>query len=137
MTERTAGDAVTALLHEADDAFAAGDAERYAALFADDAHCLLLHREAIEGRTAIRDFWRGFFDRFDTSEWEPRLELVEAHEDRAYAFGTYTERLRSREDGSRRLVRGRLVHFLGRDGDDGWRIRLVMNSHSHPIEALA
>lgn len=33
---------------------------------------------------------------------------------------------------ARTLVRGRLVHFLRRAPHDGWRIRLLMNSQSHP-----
>jgi uncharacterized protein (TIGR02246 family) len=136
MSASATRDAVAGPLREADAAFAAGDADRYAGLFADDARLLLLHREAIEGRPAIRDHWRSSFARFDTSAWEPRTEIVEIHGDRAYAFGTYTERLRSREDGSRTLVRGRLVYFLVLDEDATWRIRLLMNSHSHPMEPI-
>jgi hypothetical protein len=47
-----------------------------------------------------------------------------------------TERLRNREDGSRTLARGRLVSFLRRDAAGAWRIRLLINSHSHPMEPI-
>jgi uncharacterized protein (TIGR02246 family) len=130
-------DRVTDLLREADAAFAAGDADRYAALFAEDAQLLLLHGQPVKGRAAIRDRWRSFFARFDTSAWEPRTELVEVHGGRAYTYGTYTERLRNREDGSGQLVRGRLIHFLRREADGARRIWLIMNSHSQPVEPLA
>ena len=117
-------------------AFADGDADRFAAFFAEDATLYLLHREPIEGRDAIRDYWASGFARLDTSAWEPRTEVVDVHGDHAYAFGTYTERLVSREDGTRTLVRGRLVHFLRRETDGPWRVTLLVNSHSHPMEPL-
>lgn len=134
MTEAPDAEAVRALLRESDAAFAAGDADRWADCFADDGRVLLLHRAPIEGRPSIRSHWREWFARYDTSAWDPRTELVELHGDHAYAYGTYTERLVSRDDGSKTLVRGRLVHFLRREPDGTWRIRLIMNSHSHPME---
>ena len=127
---------VADLLREADDAFAAGDADRWTSCFADDGRVLLLHREALEGRAAIHDYWRTMSERLDTSDWNPFTELVEEHGDHAYAYRTYIERLRNREDGSRTLVRGRLVYFLRRDAGGSWRIHLLMNSHSHPMEPI-
>jgi len=129
-------DRVTGLLDGSHLAFAAGDADAFAACFADDAQLHLLHREAVTGRDAIRDLWRDFFARADTSEWEPRNELLEIHDEHAYAFSTYTERLLKREDGSRTLVRGRLIHFLRREDGGPWQISLLMNSHSHPMEPI-
>lgn len=129
-------DGVDDLLAAFHAAFAAGDADLFADLFADDGGAYLLYREPLIGRAAIRDLWRGFFARHDTSAWEPRTELIERHGDRAYVFSTYTEHLRDREGGSRQLIRGRLVHFLRRDADGQWRIGLLMNSHSHPMEPL-
>jgi len=117
-------------------AFAAGDADRFAALFTEDARLYMLHREPATGRDAIRERWASGFARFDTSAWEPHTELIEVHGDHAYAFGTYSERLLSREDGSRMLVRGRLVHFLRREQDGAWRVTLLMNSHSHPMQPI-
>jgi uncharacterized protein (TIGR02246 family) len=128
---------VAAVLDAWHAAFAAGDADRFAALFTEDARLCLLHRETVEGRDAIRGYWASAFARLDTSAWQPLVEQVDVHGDRAYAFGTYTERLLSREDGSRTLVRGRLVHFLRRDRDGAWRVALLVNSHSHPMEPLA
>ncbi len=130
-------DAVTDLLREGDSAFAAGDADHWAELFEEDGRVLLLHRMPLEGRTAIRDFWRASSARLDTSDWNPVTDLVEIHGDHVYAYRTYLERLRNREDGTRTLVRGRLVYFLRRDLAGAWRIRLLMNSHSHPMEPLS
>ena len=124
------------LISEADAAFAAGDAERWAACFTEDALVLLLHREALTGRAAILDHWRMTSARFDTSAWEPVIELVEASGNIAHAYTTYTERLLDRTDGSRTLVRGRLSYWFRREEAEGWRIRLLMNSHSHPMEPI-
>jgi uncharacterized protein (TIGR02246 family) len=137
MTEPDARREVVDLVKEADAAFAAGDAARYATLFTEDARLYILHGEPAEGRRAIEERWRSGFERFDTSAWEPRHELVEVHGDFASVFETYTERLLSREDGSRTLVRGRLVYWLRREPDGAWRIALLMNSHSHPMEPIA
>lgn len=129
-------DRVTEVLDQSHAAFAAGDAAAFAACFTEDAQLHLLHREVAGGRETIRELWREFFARADTSAWEPRLEVLDVGDDRAHAFSTYTERLVKREDGSRTLVRGRLVHFLRREPDGSWRIALLMNSHSHPMEPI-
>jgi uncharacterized protein (TIGR02246 family) len=127
---------VAELLAQSDAAFAAGDAERWAACFEEDGRVYLLHRDALIGRPAIRDYWREMGERLDTSDWNPSTELVELHDDHAFAFRTYTERLRDKRDGSRTLVRGRLALLLHRT-DGAWLIRLLMNSHSHPMERLS
>jgi ketosteroid isomerase-like protein len=75
-------------------------------------------------------------DRVDTSDWNPVTELIEIQGDIAFAFRTYTERLRRLEDGSRTLVRGRLAVLMRRGKGGDWRIRLLMNSHSHPMEPI-
>ena len=136
MTDDSGRIRVTELLDRSHAAFAAGDADALAACFAEDARLFLLHNEAAEGRDAIREKWRPGFVRFDTSDWEPRLEVLDVSDDRAHAFSTYTERLRNREDGSRTLVRGRLAHFLRRGAPGEWEITLLMHSHSHPVEPI-
>jgi uncharacterized protein (TIGR02246 family) len=128
--------AVADLLAEADAAFAAGDADRWAACFDEDGRVLLLHRDALEGRDAIRAYWLELSERLDTSDWNPVTELVQLAGDHAFTFRTYTERLVDRRDGSRMLVRGRLAILIGREPDGLWRIRVLMNSHSHPMEPI-
>lgn len=127
---------IRALITRADAAFAAGDADRYAALFAEDGIVLVLHSPPAEGREAIRSRWTDALARLDTSAWEPSVEFVEVQGDLAHAYTTYTERLVERATGTRILVRGRLAWFLRREADEGWRIRLLMNSHSHPMEPI-
>jgi uncharacterized protein (TIGR02246 family) len=136
VTNQASRDAVNERLGQFHSAFAAGDADWFAGSFAADGRLYLLHREPLEGRDAIRAHFTASFAQLDTSAWEPTTVLVELHERHAYAFGTYTERLLNRDDGSRKLVRGRLVHFLRRDEDGSWWITLAMNSHSHPLEPI-
>jgi uncharacterized protein (TIGR02246 family) len=129
--------ALADLLAESDAAFAAGDADRWAACFDEDGRVLLLHRDALEGRDAIRAYWLEMSESLDTSDWSPVTELVQVAGDHAFAFRTYTERLLDRRDGSRTLVRGRLAILIGREPDGPWLIRVLMNSHSHPMEPIA
>lgn len=134
MSDAAAQQAIIGLIAEADAAFAAGDADRYADLFTDDGAFLVLHREPALGPEAIRARLTESFARFDTSAWSPSVEFAEANGDLGHAFTTYTEHLLERRTGARTLVRGRLAWFLRRGPDGRWRIRLVMNSHSRPME---
>lgn len=131
-------DRVRAALDAFDRAFAAGDAAVLADHFADDARLLLLHSDSIEGRDAIRVHWDRLFERYDTSAWRTELLLIDVHGDRAYTIATYSEILVPRDvgQGSRQLVRGRLVRFLRREADGGWMVSLALNSHSQPVEMI-
>lgn len=136
MTGGTDAEAIAALLRTFHAAFAAGDADGFADCFTDDAQMHLLHSEPAIGREAIRERWRAGFARLDTSAWEPAARLTEQADDRAFAFSTCTERLVDRRTGERTLVRGRLVHWMARAEDGTWRVALLMNSHSHPMEPI-
>ena len=130
--------AVRAALDVFDRAFAAGDAVALAEQFTDDARLLLLHGDAIEGRDAIRAHWVESFERYDTSAWRTELLVIDVHRDQAWTVSTYSEVLVPRDvgQGSRQLVRGRLVRFLRREADGRWRVSLALNSHSRPVELL-
>ena len=96
----------------------------------------LLHREPLEGREAIREHWRDDVGAARHVRLEPGDRPHRAHGDHAIAFRTYTERLRNREDGSRTLVRGRLALLMRRGRMTAGAIRMLMNSHSHPMEPI-
>jgi uncharacterized protein (TIGR02246 family) len=123
---------IVALLDRFDRAFAAGDADALAALFTDDARLLLLHRDAVEGRPAIRELWSTSFDEFDPAAWQAEHRIEALYDDLACTLGTYTETLVERRGPTLVDVWGRVVFFLRRDPADGWRIALAMNSHSRP-----
>ncbi|MBA2571123.1 MAG: DUF4440 domain-containing protein [Chloroflexi bacterium] len=119
-------------------AFAAGDADALAELFAADAQLLLLYREPIENRAAIREQWAQGFARHDTSAWRTEWRIVDVHGDNAYALAFYTETLVPwHGDEDSLLVNGRVILFLRRDADGPWRVSLAMNSHRRPTEPQA
>jgi uncharacterized protein (TIGR02246 family) len=132
--EVEAAEEVLEVLRAMDAAFSGGDGDAFGDLFTDDGRLLLLYRDPVIGKTAIKALWRDFFERYDTSAWLTEPALVEVHGRDAYAFSTYTETLVPRNGGPSQLVVGRLVFFLRHIGSDGWRIRLLMNSHGRPIE---
>ncbi|MCV0404023.1 MAG: nuclear transport factor 2 family protein [Chloroflexi bacterium] len=137
MSEATARQGVLDLVAEADAAFAAGDADRYAELFAEDGRVMLQHRpEPIQGRRAITEFWQAFFAAFDTSDWHQQVELLQLAEDFATLVTTYRERLRDRATGDRELIRGRIVYWLRQGTRGRWRISLIVNSQSHLPEPI-
>jgi uncharacterized protein (TIGR02246 family) len=129
-------EAISALFRDLDAAFAAGDAEGYAALFCHDGVVHLHHSPPLVGREAIRERWQATSERFDTSAWKAQTERMEVHGDRAYAVRTYAETLVPIADGPRIDVAGRLVAFLRREPDGGWRVALLMNNHTRPMEEL-
>lgn len=130
-----AKDEVRAALALFDRTFAAGDGAALAELFTDDGRMLLLYREPLEGRAAIREYNERVFAEWDPGAWRTTPDIVEVHGDRAYALTIYSETLvhRAGEKPSL-LVNGRLVHFLRRDPDATWRVAVVMNSHSRRVE---
>jgi uncharacterized protein (TIGR02246 family) len=127
-------DQVRAALAEFDRSFAAGDADALAELFATDAQLLLLHREAIDGRPAIRDHWTRFFAQWDTAAWQTEVLHLQQHGDRAATLSTYSETLLHRGGEPSRQVHGRLVLFLRLEPGGPWRVAVAMNSHVRPVE---
>jgi ketosteroid isomerase-like protein len=113
------------------------DADALAGFFAEDGALLLLYREPLEGPLAIRDNWARFFAEWDPGAWQAEHHLVEADGDRAHALSIYSETLVHRAGAApSRVVRGRAAYFLRREPDGAWRITLLMNSHSRPVETI-
>ena len=136
MTAADPADDVRAALADFDRCFAAGDASALAAYFADDAQLLLLYRDPIEGREAIRAYWSRFFADYDPAAWKTDLGILDVHGDRAYATAVYSETLVHRGGDPSRIVHGRLVFFLRRDSGERWRVAMIMNSHVRPVEVV-
>ncbi len=134
MSIPTPTEAVQAAIAEFDRCFAAGDAAALSETFAVDAQLLLLHREAIEGRPAIRAHWERLFGDWDPGAWQTEQRIVEVHAERAYVLSVYSETLVPRNGAVSLIVRGRLIRFLRRDSDGRWRVTLALNSHVRPVE---
>jgi uncharacterized protein (TIGR02246 family) len=129
-------DDALAVLAEFDRCFASGDAGALSEIFTMDGRLLLLHREAIEGRSAIMSHWTRLFSEYDPGAWRTESQTVEVHGDRAYALSSYSETLVNRSGGASLMVWGRLVFFMRRDPDNTWRMATVMNSHVRPVEQV-
>jgi uncharacterized protein (TIGR02246 family) len=127
---------VLAALDRFDRAFAAGDADALADLFAPDASLLLLYREPLVGREAVQDEWRRAFAAFDPGAWRTQRVIVDVHGDRAHTLSTYTETLVSRQGKPSQSISGRVVLFLRRRAADEWEVTLALNSHSRPVEFI-
>jgi uncharacterized protein (TIGR02246 family) len=133
---RVTRQAIEELLAAFDRAFALGDAEAVGGLFVEDGQLLLLYAEPMLGRSAIEDHWRRFFARFDTAAWRTEHPIIEVDGDHAHALAVYSETLVPRDVGPSRIVHGRIAFFFRRQDDGRWRISLVMNSHSRPVEEV-
>jgi uncharacterized protein (TIGR02246 family) len=131
-----APDEVLAALAEFDRCFASGDAEALSEMFTIDAQLLLLHREAMEGRSAIMSHWTRLFGEYDPGAWRTDPQSVEVHGDHAYALSFYSETLVNRSGGASLMVWGRLVFFMRRGPDNKWRMATVLNSHVRPVEQV-
>jgi len=127
---------VRAALADFDRRFATGDADGLTELFAVDGQLLLLHRDAMVGRPAIREHWAQFFAEYDASSWRTDRLLVDVDGDRAYTLSVYSERLVPRAGGPKRDVHGRLILFLRRETGGAWQVTLAMNSHIRPVEEV-
>jgi uncharacterized protein (TIGR02246 family) len=115
------GEAVKAADRALAAAVAAGDAEAFGALLADDA--LFLGGGVLRGRQAVVAGWAPFLEEGGRMRlaWEPAEAVVAASGDRAYTVGDYTLTARG-EDGSESVTPGRYVSVWTREGDGPWRV---------------
>jgi uncharacterized protein (TIGR02246 family) len=127
---------IAALFAEHDDAFAAGDADRFAGTFCEDGRMLLVHAETLRGHEQIAAQFRTAFATHDTSSWLADTDLLDVTGGHACAVRSYTETLVPYDGGPRRAVVGRLISILRREADGRWRIEVQMNNHTRPIEEL-
>jgi uncharacterized protein (TIGR02246 family) len=113
-------------------AFAAGDAEVFVGLFADDARVLLHEQPALVGRAAIGQMFTELFAMIDTGGFEIDYDIVEVHQDRAYVLATFHETLRPKDAAPAIEVDGRLVCFWHRHEDGTWRVTRVLTGRASP-----
>jgi len=102
-------------------AVAAGDAEAFGALLAEDA--LFLGGGVLRGREAVVAGWAPFLEEGGRLRlaWEPEEAVVAASGDLAYTVGAYTLTARA-EDGSESVTPGRYLSVWTREGDGPWRV---------------
>ncbi|MDP8957842.1 MAG: SgcJ/EcaC family oxidoreductase [Actinomycetota bacterium] len=113
-------------------AFAAGDAEVFVALFADDARVLLHEQSVLVGRAAIGQTFSELFATVDTATFEVDYDIVDVHGDRAYVLATFRETLRPKDGAPAIEVDGRLVCFWHRQEGGTWRVTRVLTGRASP-----
>ncbi len=117
--------------------FRAGEAERWAEVFADDAVALHNRRDADIGNEAILGFGRLVAETFEVSEMDVRVEEVRVNGDWAFTRGTYTNEFRFRETGEpapwgREI--GKFFMLWERQADGEWRIIVDMGNSAAPTQ---
>jgi ketosteroid isomerase-like protein len=112
-----------------DRAFTHGRLDELLDAFAEDARFLVHEQEPLVGTEAIRGAFSAFFERFDTSAYDPRYEVIDVHGDSGYVLGSFTEVLRPRDGTPGTRVHGRVVQFWRQEGDE-WRIRILLTGRS-------
>lgn len=113
-------------------AFAAGDAEVFVHLFADDAQVLLHEQPAVVGRAAIGKMFTELFATVDTSGFEIDYDILDVHADRAYVLAAFRETLRPKQGSPSIEVDGRLVCIWHRGEVGTWLVTRVLTGRASP-----
>jgi uncharacterized protein (TIGR02246 family) len=120
-------------LAERQDAFLAAmeakDAERAGALFAGDAILHIANRPALQGRTAIQQFYATMFGFLSASQATPELMEIAACGDMAYAIGSVANEFRGPQGATKHLGKYLLVW---RKLEGEWRIAVYSVSSNEP-----
>jgi ketosteroid isomerase-like protein len=115
--------------------FRAGEAERWADAFADNAVALHNRRDADVGKDAILAFGRLVAETFEVSEMDVQIEEVRVNGDWAFTRGVYTNEFRFRETGQPTpwgRERGKFFMLWERQADGEWRIIVDMGNSAAP-----
>jgi uncharacterized protein (TIGR02246 family) len=128
-------EAIRAVLKEASAAHRAGDAERWAALFTNDAVIMPSNQPAISGRDAVRRFGRERFDKFSSTA-EVKAVEIEICGDWAFARTAVTGTFRPKAGGAPIELDLKEIAIYRRQPDGSWKVaRLIGNSNRPPAEA--
>lgn len=119
-----------------DEAFSGGHLDDVTSLFSQDAQLLVHQRPAVSGREVIRSAFALFFEQFDVLAYEPTYELIDIHEDRAYALGWWTQVLRPDDGRPDMKIHGRTVQFWRRE-DGQWRLVMLLTARFAPDEQVS
>lgn len=113
-------------------AWRAADVDRIARLYTEGALVLYPNQPAVRGRSAILDYFRGFFEEFPTNEFE--LISAEIVVDGAWAFdrGTYRWKGTPRAGGAAVEDNGKYLVVLERQANGEWRVARDMDNSDRP-----
>lgn len=130
-------EAIRAIMKEATAAHRAGDAQRWAALFASDAVVMPANQASLEGQEAVARMGQEMFQTFtSTAQVEP-VEL-EVAGDWAFARTKLTGTLAPKAGGTPVQLDGKEIAIFRRQADGTWKVaRLIGNSNRPAPSARA
>lgn len=113
-------------------AWKAGDADRIANLYGDDAIALPGNQPTASGRSAILKFNKDFFDQFTPGSLDLGPQETKIIGDWAFDRGTYTVMATSKAGGQPMNDQGRYLVILQRQADGSWKVARDMDNNDHP-----
>ncbi len=112
----------------------AGDAEKVAAVYADDGAVLAPNLPPQKGRAAIKSFWGGFLDAY-TVRFEVVSDTIEGRGDLAYNQGHYRFTAVPKAKGVPGVAdEGKFVEILKKQPDGSWKYVVDMYSSNLALQ---
>lgn len=105
-----------------------GNAAQIAELYTGDALVLYPNQPAVSGRSAIQDYFRGFFGDFPRNEFELSSAEVVVNGQWAFDRGTYRWKGIPRAGGSAVADNGKYLVVLQRQADGKWKVARDMDN---------
>jgi uncharacterized protein (TIGR02246 family) len=124
--------AISRLRDEFAAAWKAGDAERVANAYTNDAVLLPQNGPAVTGKSAILAFDKGFFDQYAPSNFEISSDEVQTMGDWAFDRGTYKFMATPKAGGEPLNDQGKYIVLLQRQADGSWKLARDIDNSSAP-----
>ena len=115
----------------------AGQADRVAALFTDNARLFCPHQPPMVGKSAILMYFKNFYNQFTPTNFELSPDIPEnAATAKSWAFdrGTYAMSVVSKGGGPMIDDYGEYLVILQRQSDGSWRVACAMYTSSRPAQ---
>jgi uncharacterized protein (TIGR02246 family) len=109
-------------------AWRAANPEQIAELYTDDAYVLYPNQPAVEGKLAIRDYFRNFFRDFPKNEFELASAEIVVTGPWAFDRGTYRWKGTPRAGGKAIEDNGKYLVVLQQQGDGTWKVARDMDN---------
>jgi uncharacterized protein (TIGR02246 family) len=127
--------ALNALRNQFVAAYKAGDADKVAALYTDDAVVLPKDEATVKGRSAIAASDKAFFDQFTPKQVVLSSEEIKIMGDWAFDRGTYKLTIAPKAGGQSATAEGRYLVLLQRQTDGSWKAARYAGNGSTPPPA--
>jgi uncharacterized protein (TIGR02246 family) len=129
--------AINKLRDEFVTAWKAGDGDRVAKLYSNDAVVLPQNQAPVNGRSAIASFNKNSFDQFVPNNFELSSEELQIMSDWAFDRGTYKFMITPKAGGEPINDQGKYIVILQRQADGSWKVARDIDNSSNPRPQLA